>query len=142
MNRNKAYKLRSAIVQAADSLPVETAVEVPELYQKWKAGETFVLDEANQVPFVIRNYNDVLYRLVQVHTTQEDWTPDLYPALWALYIPAGVIVAWNYNNWMSYTVGVLVSHLGKVYECINASFGWIEPGSQDGHYGWTYKYDL
>ena len=27
-------------------------------------------------------YNGVLYRVVQEHTTQDDWTPDKTPALW------------------------------------------------------------
>ena len=61
MKRSKAYSLRKAIVQAADSLLVEVAITVPELYEKWTAGETFVLNDLGEVPFVIRRYNDVLY---------------------------------------------------------------------------------
>ena len=128
--------LRNAIEQAVQSLPVETAIDVPELFRKWKSGEVFVLDENNQVPFVIRNYNDVLYRLQQVHTTQDDWTPDLTPSLWVKYIPEGVIPEWNYDDWQSYIEGTKVTRNGKTYQCINASFGWIDPASGDGHYGW------
>ena len=136
MKRSKAYSLRKAIVQAADSLLVEVAITVPELYEKWTAGETFVLNDLGEVPFVIRRYNDVLYRLNQAHTTQEDWTPDLYPALWVKYFPEGVIPEWNYDDWQSYIVGTKVTRNGKTYQCINASLGWIDPASGDGHYGW------
>ena len=29
-----------------------------------------------------RRYNDLLYRCVQAHTSQADWTPPAVPALW------------------------------------------------------------
>ena len=136
MKRSDAIKYRGAIVQAADSLPVEVAITVPELYQKWKSGEAFELNDLGEVPFVIRRYNDILYRLNLVHTTQDDWAPDLTPSLWVKYISPETIPEWNYDDWQSYLVGTKVIHNGIRYECINASFGWIEPGSQDGHYGW------
>ena len=134
MKRSKAYQLRKAIVQAADSLPVEIAITVPELYEKWTAGETFVLNEANEVPFVVRRYNEVLYQLVQVHTTQDDWTPDLVPALWRLYVPEDEIAPWKpYDGTAStvYQIGDKVTHNGKTWECTVANNIW-EPGV----YGW------
>lgn len=90
MNKGEVYNLRKAIVKDAESLPVETAVQVPELYDRWVVGEVFELIE-DQVPFVIRRYNDVLYKLVQVHTTQLDWTPDIVPALFVKFTAEGVI---------------------------------------------------
>lgn len=119
MNKGEAYNLRKAIVKGAESLPVETAVQVPELYDRWIEGEVFELIEG-QVPFIIRRYNDVLYKLIQVHTTQSDWTPDLVPALWTEYTPDGVIAEWVQPTGAhdAYNIGDKVRFNSKVYESI------------------------
>ena len=133
MNKGKAFKLRSAIVQAADSLPVETAIEVPELYMKWYSGEEFTLDINNEVPFIVRRYNDILYKLIQVHTTQDNWTPDVVPALWKLYTPEGVIAEWvqPLGSEDDYNIGDKVTHNGKTWISTIDNNVW-EPGV----YGW------
>lgn len=123
MNKGEAYNLRRAIVKGAESLPVETAVQVPVLYDRWTVGEVFEL-ENGKVPFIIRRYNGVLYKLVQVHTTQSDWTPDIAPALWKKYIPEDVIADWVQPTGAhdAYNIGDKVRFNGKVYESlINAN---------------------
>jgi len=134
MNKGKAFKLRSAIVQAADSLPVEIAIEVPELYMKWYSGEEFTLDINNEVPFIVRRYNDILYKLIQVHTTQDNWTPDVVPALWKLYTPEGVIAEWvqPLGSEDDYNIGDKVTHNGFTWQSTVANNVW-EPGI----YGWV-----
>lgn len=133
MNKGEAYNLRKAIVKGAESLPVETAVQVPELYERWVVGEVFELIEG-QVPFIIRRYNDVLYKLVQVHTTQSDWTPDLVPALWTEYTPEGVIAEWVQptGSQDAYPLGAKVTHNGFTWESTVDNNSW-EPGV----YGWV-----
>lgn len=133
MNKWKAYNLRNAIVQGADSLTVETAITVPELYQKWVDGETFELVEG-QVPFIIRRYNNILYKLIQVHTTQADWTPDVTPALWKLYTPDDVIAEWvqPLGAEDAYALGAKVTHNAKTWESTVEANVW-EPGV----YGWV-----
>ena len=134
MNKGEAYNLRKAIVKGAESLPVETAVQVPELYDRWVVGEVFELIEG-QVPFIIRRYNDVLYQLVQVHTTQSDWTPDLVPALWTEYTPEGVIAEWKQPTGAhdAYRLGVKVTYQSFTWECTSdynvyapGVFGWVK----------------
>lgn len=127
MKRSKAHKLRQAIVQGADSLPVETAIEVPELYQKWESGEAVTVE-------TIRRYNDILYKVVQAHTTQSDWTPDITPALWKLYTPEGVIAEWKQPAGAhdAYQIGDKVTWEGQTWECTVANNVW-EPGV----YGWV-----
>ena len=107
MNKGKAFKLRSAIVQAADSLPVETAIEVPELYMKWYSGEEFTLDINNEVPFIIRRHNDILYKLIQVHTTQDNWTPDVVPAF-GNFTHQKELLQNGYNRWAAKMLTKLV----------------------------------
>ena len=44
----------------------------------WQAGEAVAVDE-------VRAYEASLYRCVQAHTTQSDWTPTAAPALWTRF---------------------------------------------------------
>lgn len=55
----------------------ETALTGKELYPVW----------AENIPVSVNDryqYSDKLYKCVQAHTTQADWTPDKTPALWAV----------------------------------------------------------
>ena len=72
-----ARKLRYYIEKASLSLTDEDALQAVELYPAWQAGAAYTVDER------IR-YNSTLYRCVQAHTSQEDWTPDATPALWTV----------------------------------------------------------
>ena len=55
----------------------ENAVKVTELYPVWTAGISVAKDSRYQ-------YNGKLYKCVQAHTTQADWTPDITPNLWTV----------------------------------------------------------
>ena len=61
---------------------------------EWAEGEKFELVDG-KVPFIERRHNNVLYELIQVHTTQVDWTPDVTPALWKVSWPIGLIPLWE-----------------------------------------------
>lgn len=75
LSAEKVRKLRAMIEKAAVSLDDEDALEAVELFPVWKADTAYAADER------IR-YGDKLYRCVQSHTSQSDWTPDSTPALW------------------------------------------------------------
>lgn len=75
ISRMKAYRLRCKIEKAAVSLDDEDALEAVELFPAWAIGKAYATDER------IR-YGEKLYRCVQAHTSQADWTPDATPALW------------------------------------------------------------
>ena len=75
----EAQVLRLAIETAVVSLPDEAAAQAPSLSQPWAVGE--------QVAVGDRRYyapTDRLYKAIQSHTTQADWTPDATPALWVV----------------------------------------------------------
>ena len=55
----------------------ENAVKVIDLYPVWMVGISVAKDARYQ-------YNGKLYRVVQAHTTQADWTPDITPSLWTV----------------------------------------------------------
>lgn len=55
----------------------ETALTGKELYPVWTENISVSVNDRYQ-------YNNKLYKCVQAHTTQADWTPDKTPALWAV----------------------------------------------------------
>ena len=55
----------------------ENAVKVTDLYPVWAIGIAVAKDSRYQ-------FNDKLYKVVQAHTTQADWTPDVTPDLWTV----------------------------------------------------------
>lgn len=107
MTREHAYKIRAMIEKASLSLADEDALQAVELYPAWQAGTAYTVDER------IR-YNSTLYRCVQAHTSQADWTPDATPALWT------VVSLDEWPEWVqptgaqdAYAKGDKVSHNGK-----------------------------
>ena len=75
----EARVLRMAIEAAVVSLPDDEAAQAPSLSQPWAVGE--------QVAVGDRRYyapTGLLYKVIQGHTTQADWTPDAAPALWVV----------------------------------------------------------
>lgn len=75
ITKERARELRALIEQATVSLNDEDALSGIELFPMWKAATSYALDTRVQ-------YNDVLYKCVQAHISQSDWTPDVTPALW------------------------------------------------------------
>lgn len=125
MTREHAYRIRAMIEKASLSLTDEDALQAVELYPAWQAGTAYTVDER------IR-YNSTLYRCVQAHTSQADWTPDATPALWT------VVSLDEWPEWVqptgaqdAYRVGDKVSHDSKHW--INTlDYNTYEPGV----YGW------
>ena len=73
----RARQLRPYIEKAAVSLADEDALQAVELFPQWVTGHAYAVDERLQ-------YKNVLYRVVQAHTSQADWTPDITPALFVV----------------------------------------------------------
>lgn len=84
----KIRKLRAMIEKAAASLADDDALEAVELFPVWRADTNYGADER------IR-YGEKLYRCVQSHTSQADWTPDAAPALWTEVARPGEIPVWK-----------------------------------------------
>lgn len=108
MNRQTANKYRKLIEQAAVSLPDNDAYFAPELFPRWRAGVHFEVD-------VRVCYKNRLYRCVQAHISQDDWTPDITPALFTEVSKPGEIPVWRQPTGAqdAYMKGDKVSHNGK-----------------------------
>lgn len=122
-----ARKIRKVIVQAAQYLPDETAVEAVCLHPAWAAGTAY------EVGFKAQ-YNDVLYKCLTAHTAQEGWKPDVSPSLWAKVLAEdGKILPWEQPGSANpYMKGDKVMHNGSVWVSDIDNNVW-EPGV----YGWT-----
>lgn len=88
ISREHAREVRRRIEQAAVSLKDEDALDAIEMYPVWKAGTAYALD------FRLR-YGEKLYRVVQAHTSQSDWTPDVTPALFTEVAKPGEVPVWK-----------------------------------------------
>ena len=114
---------------ALAKLDDKTALDVLVLFPTWQSGKAYAVDER------IR-YEDKLYRCVQAHTSQADWTPDATPALWTEVAKPGEIPVWKQPTGAqdAYNKGDKVKYPdadGDVWVSIVDSNVW-----QPGVYGW------
>lgn len=87
MKRSKLIKLMEMMHKAAISLADEDALEAVELFPAWRAVAEYATTDRVR-------YGEKLYRCVQAHTSQTDWTPDATPALWTEVAKPGEIPVW------------------------------------------------
>lgn len=104
----------------------ETALTGKELYPVWAENISVSVNDRYQ-------YNDKLYKCVQAHTTQADWTPDVTPALW-VEVSLDEFPEWKQPAGAhdAYAKGDKVKHNGKKWESTADANVW-EPGV----YGWS-----
>lgn len=88
MTREHAYKLREMIVKASASLPDEDALTAQELFDSWKTDMAYTTDTRLR-------YEGKLYKVLQDHTSQSDWTPDITSSLYVEVAEPGTIPVWK-----------------------------------------------
>ena len=109
-----ARKLRPYIEKAAISLSDEDALEAVNLFANWQPNKAYIKDERV-------NYEGVLYKCLQAHTSQDGWTPTAAPSLWAkVLIPdENIIPEWEQpDSTNPYMIGDKVLFEGQVYESV------------------------
>jgi hypothetical protein len=89
-------EIKSALQLTIAGLPEAEQVNYTSIYTAWKVGEAVydALTSPNGKAD-IRQYNGVLYKAIQPHTTQLDWPPDLVPALWVEVNAPDVVPVWK-----------------------------------------------
>lgn len=124
MTRGKAKLLRNLIEQLAITLDDATALTGIELFPTWGLISYSIGDRVQ--------YNGTLYKCIQAHTVQSDWTPDVTPALWV------VVTVEEWPEWVqptgaqdAYVKDSKVTHNGKKWISSYDANVW-EPGV----YGW------
>lgn len=117
--------LRKAMTFAAASFTDEQALQVQDLYPEWSgAGVSYNVNDRVR-------YNGVLYKVLQEHTSQEDWTPDTAHSLYAKVLNPNPEVIPNWEQPEStngYAKGDKVKHKEKVWESLVDNNVW-EPGA-------------
>lgn len=95
----------------------QTAYRMREFYPEWAAGQSYTVG-------CKLLYGGELYKVIQAHTSQADWTPDVVPALFtrideqhdgSRYDPI------PYNGNMELYAGQYYSQSGVTYRCTRAT---------------------
>ena len=125
MTRAEATAYRDKIEAAASAMADETALTAVELFPIWAAGKAYAINDRVR-------YNGTLYKCVQAHTSQADWTPSTAPALWK------IVSVDEYPEWVqptgahdAYNIGDRVTYNGQRYVCTTSAnvyapdvYGW------------------
>lgn len=128
MTRSEAESIVATLVKLRESATDEQALSVQVLYPAWRSGVNYVTGQR-----VL--HGGVLYKALQDHTSQDDWTPDAAPSLFAkVLIPdPNVIPEWvQPESTNPYAKGDKVTHSGKTWVSDYDNNVW-EPGV----FGWT-----
>ena len=133
-NAQKTFGMQALYAEMAE--PIKNAVAdlddehseaVKELFPFWGSDvEYHKEDKEKGIPADRVQYGGLLYRCVQSHTSQSDWTPDITPALWVRTSTE------EWPEWIqptgahdAYPLGAKVSHNGK---------HWINTGKDGNEY--------
>ena len=129
MTRAEAEAIVAALVKLRESATDEQALSVPVLYPAWRSETEYHAGDR-----VL--HGGVLYRVVQAHTSQADWTPDITPALfvvvsldeWPEFVqPTGAHDAYNKGDKVTFEGKHYISLIdGNVYSPTAYPAGWQE----------------
>lgn len=120
----EAKEYRKAIDTFAKNQTDETLIDNKAAFDPWHVGMAVNAGK-------ILRYSGNLYRVIQPHTTQADWSPDITPALYNK-ITATEWEKWEPNNF--YAKGAKVTHNSKKW-ISNVDNNIWEPGAT-GVYTW------
>ena len=127
ISREKARLLRKLIERMSAELPDSDAFDAAELFPMWALKDYAVGDRVQ--------YNGLLYKCLQSHTAQADWTPDVSVSLWVRVDDPSI----EWPEWRqptgaqdAYAKGAKVSHNDKHWISDVDNNVW-EPGG----YGWS-----
>lgn len=123
----QAQQIRAEIDSLTSAMTDEQALESSALFLLWEVGKSYQTDERLK-------YHDNLYKVLQPHTSQADWTPDTAVSLYVKITDPSI----EWPAWVqplgahdAYPKGAKVSHNGKHWVSSIDNNVW-EPGV----YGW------
>lgn len=127
MTREHARKFINSLVELRKAATDPQAMAAQEVYPAWKV-------EVNYTAGDRVLYNDILYKVLQDHVSQETWAPDVAVSLFAkVLIPdADTVYEWEQpDSTNPYMNGDKVTYNGKTWVSTVDNNVW-EPGV----YGW------
>ena len=127
MTKQEARLFIQSFVKLREIATDEMSLQVPNLYPTWKAEVVYAIGDR-----VL--YEDILYKVLQAHISQETWTPDVSASLFAkVLIPdENTIYPWEQpDSTNGYKYEDKVTHNNKTWISYIDNNVW-EPGV----YGW------
>ena len=116
-SKQQLLKMKRNIHLAVISLEDDTAAETPEIFPAWAAGQSYLAGDRLQ-------FNGLLYKVLQDHTSQADWSPDQAASLYAEIPKPGAGThddpIW-YNGNMELQEGLYYTQAGQLYLCFRSS---------------------
>jgi hypothetical protein len=113
----------------AETLSDEQALKVPLIFDEFEAGKGYEVGKRIL-------YQDVLYKVITSHTSQETWTPDVSPSLFAPIINEtidGSIPEWKQpDSTNAYMIGDRVIFEDKEYESLVDNNVWSPSANPSG----------
>ena len=112
IENNEASDFRATVDALIQSMTDEEAVTSQVLFPNWQSGKSYALGERVR-------YGGKLYKVLQAHTSQDDWTPDAAVSLFACLLideEGGTIQEWvQPDSTNGYSVGDQVMYNGVIY---------------------------
>lgn len=127
-NNTNVTAIAFVVLAESGAIDEVTATEHTDIFADWEPNVSYAVG-------ALRTYENVLYKCVQAHTSQVDWTPPATPALWATAgDPREEWPEWSQpiGAHDAYGAGDKVSHNSKHWTSDIGGNVW-EPGV----YGWT-----
>lgn len=127
MNRKETLAFIASLKKLRASATDEQSANAPAVYPAWNVGIAYTTGDR-----VL--YNEILYKVLQDHTSQEVWTPEAAPSLFAkVLIPdIDVVPEWTQpDSTNPYMKGDKVSYKGKTWISTIDNNVWAP-----GEYGW------
>lgn len=131
----QAQEIRTAMDKVTVEMTDEQAMESAALFPLWEVGKSYQTGDRLR-------YHEDLYKVLQAHTSQAEWTPDTAVSLYVKIADPSI----EWPEWVqplgahdAYALGAKVSHNGKhwisnvdnnVWE--PGVYGWDEAEDQDG----------
>ena len=124
MTKDQARQMRKPLEGQTNDMTDEEILNYPDFVEKWKSGQTYSVGKRLE-------YNGTIYKVLQDHTSQDDWTPDTAPSLFTkVLIPdENIIPEWEQpDSTNPYMAGDKVTLNGKTWESLVDNNVW-EPGA-------------
>lgn len=121
MNRlQMADQFRRAVQLYAGGLDEAAALEVATIYEPWDANKSYT--EGQYLTYGVNGVGDPqLYKVVQAHTSQADWAPDITASLYkAIGLDDAGYPVWSAPTGAhdAYNIGDIVDYNGVLYESL------------------------
>lgn len=121
---SEVEELRTSLNAVTATLSDEAAAEYPILFKEWKSGVNYAVNDRLR-------YRQGLYKVLTAHTSQDTWTPDAAPSLFAILLNPDPTIIYDWiqpDSTNGYATGARVRHNGEIWTSTANNNVW-EPGT-------------